>query len=205
MQIINFHFSSSHLPALCECSIGDKESDVFRKRVTEDILAVISYLLTLLLLKQRQDWRWGITEPLSTGVASLITVLSLALGGGAPLSVFRAVSVGFDAVLTCWSLEGDWRKKSQSSLQFMSLWHVLNTCWCLSERHWCWIVNFWGWGELFSIPSSRPSATPQSVKERGQETNSHEFHYHFMRQKCLRERDYFNEKYRNCCRHVIFY
>lgn len=69
-------------------------------------MAVISYLLTLLLLKQRQDWRWGITEPLSTGVASLITVLSLALGGGAPLSVFRAVSVGFDAVLTCCSLEG---------------------------------------------------------------------------------------------------
>lgn len=28
------------------------------------------------------------------------------MGGGAPLSVFRAVSVGFDAVLTCCSLEG---------------------------------------------------------------------------------------------------
>lgn len=104
VKIINFQFSSSHLPPLCECSIGDKESDVFRKCITEDILAVISYLLTLLLPKQRRDWRWGITEPLSTGVASLITVLSLSMGGGAPLSVFRAFCVGFDAVLTCCSL-----------------------------------------------------------------------------------------------------
>lgn len=104
VKIINFQFSSSRLPPLCECSIGDKQSDVFRKCITEDILAVISYLLTLLLPKQRRDWRWGIREPLSTGVASLITVLSLAMGGGAPLSVFTASCVGFDAVLTCCSL-----------------------------------------------------------------------------------------------------
>lgn len=92
-----------------KCSIrGDKESDVFWKCITEDILAVISYLLTLLLLRQRQDWRWSITEPLSTGVASLITVPSLAMGGGAPLSMFGAFCVGFDAVLRCCSLHPSW-------------------------------------------------------------------------------------------------
>lgn len=86
---------------------GDKESDVFRKRRT---LAVISYLLTRVLLSQRWDWRLDIREPLCTGVASLITVLSLTMGGGL-LSVFRALSVGFDALLTCLHLSrcpGKW-------------------------------------------------------------------------------------------------
>ena len=60
-----------------------------RKSITEDILAVISYLLTLLLLQQRQKWRWTITEALSTTVASLITVLSHTMGGGAALSMLE--------------------------------------------------------------------------------------------------------------------
>lgn len=73
-----------------------------RKCVTEDILAVISYLLTRSLLKQRREWRCRITEPLSTSVASLITVLSLTVGGGGPLSVFGALC---GAALRCCSVQ----------------------------------------------------------------------------------------------------
>lgn len=79
-----------------------------RKCITEDILAVISYLLTRLLLKQRQEWRCSITEPLSTSVASLITVLSLTMGGGGPLSMFGTLCVGFDVALGSRCLRPRW-------------------------------------------------------------------------------------------------
>lgn len=57
MKIINmfFVFHYVQLSAACQCSVrGDKECDVFRKCITEDNLAAISYLLTVLLLKQRR-------------------------------------------------------------------------------------------------------------------------------------------------------